>query len=246
MRNLGIEVALARLDSLRPHEESIEDRALYVKNSIIRTRVLRKPLLVDKRTNVILDGAHRHRALRELGITIAPVIYVDYLLEEEIRVSRWVRIYVLRDSDKILLRRILDHVQSYSCDVIDRSSRNLVSIELVARRALEAYRVIQEIERDKEIISSIKEIIFRTNLRRRPLGEKIIAIIPPTLRKEEVIEAALSEDLLPPKSTRHITILKKIQIPISIKTLAKLEKNPSTTLRTEIIKTVPEISIHRR
>jgi hypothetical protein len=50
--------------------------------------------------------------------------------------------------------------------------------------------------------------------------EKVcLVIIPPYLNKEDVIEAGLAGKPFPPKSTRHITVLKKIKLYTRIKHL---------------------------
>ena len=88
MKSIGVRIAYSDLDSLKPHEESIEERIRYVESSISGSGVLRKPLIADERTGVLIDGTHRYNALKRIGVPAAPVIYVDYLSESEIEIDR--------------------------------------------------------------------------------------------------------------------------------------------------------------
>jgi hypothetical protein len=50
--------------------------------------ILKRSIAVDENSNVVLDGHHRLRALKELGYTKIPVKFVDYNLPEII-VHAW-------------------------------------------------------------------------------------------------------------------------------------------------------------
>lgn len=69
---------LVRIDQLRAHEETIEERLRRLKAEILADGVVKVPILVDTKTMVILDGHHRVRALKELGMRLVPAALVDY------------------------------------------------------------------------------------------------------------------------------------------------------------------------
>ncbi|WP_243637203.1 ParB N-terminal domain-containing protein [Aeropyrum pernix] len=71
-------VGLASISSLKPHEEVEDDRLELLLEDIRRRRVVVKPILVDAKTLVILDGHHRFNALKILGARYAPAVLVDY------------------------------------------------------------------------------------------------------------------------------------------------------------------------
>ncbi len=81
-------ILLVELEKLRPHEEVIEEHVKELIYDIIKAGVLIKPILVDYRTNIILDGHHRVEALKRLGAKYAPALSVDYQ-SECIRVTSW-------------------------------------------------------------------------------------------------------------------------------------------------------------
>ena len=55
-------------------ESSLE----YISNQIEQTQYINKPLIIDKKYHIVLDGSHRYAYLKSHGYTYAPVIIVDY------------------------------------------------------------------------------------------------------------------------------------------------------------------------
>ena len=62
---------------LLSHEETNKIRLNEIKKSIIKNG-LKKPIIVDAASFVILDGHHRVQALKELGASRIPVYFVNY------------------------------------------------------------------------------------------------------------------------------------------------------------------------
>ena len=69
---------LVPLDMLRVHEEICWNHLRRLIGDILRDGVLRRPLLVEDRYLIILDGHHRYAALKILGASRAPVFPVEY------------------------------------------------------------------------------------------------------------------------------------------------------------------------
>lgn len=83
------------------HEHVDHKRLEVVRAKLLTEGVIRRPVIVDKATNIILDGHHRVRALQELGIRHAPVAYVRYQ-------DKRVRVYLRRKD--ILMKIIKKYV----------------------------------------------------------------------------------------------------------------------------------------
>jgi len=66
------------IDLLRGHEKTQSDHLDKLSHEIRMDGFLRRPIVVDLRTKVILDGHHRVAALRSLGCSKTPVYFVDY------------------------------------------------------------------------------------------------------------------------------------------------------------------------
>ena len=77
--NQPFEVEIVPLEWLKTHEEIKTKK--YEKLLSIRKKwgAQRKPILVDKRTGVILDGHHRHAVAKSLGLQRIAVIAINYL-----------------------------------------------------------------------------------------------------------------------------------------------------------------------
>jgi len=208
-----IRIAYADPDFLKPHEEHIGERVKEVRDSILKKRILRKPLIADERTGVILDGTHRYQALREIGVSRIPVVYVDYLSEEEIRLSGWIRIYVFNRRSIDILNKVVGIFSNISENLSIKRTRDSYIIRLERGEPLKIYRDISVMEKHDVVRENLSKVLFYTRIDRRMISrEPSIAIIPPILSKTDVLRAGLGKEPLPPKSTRHITILKRIEL----------------------------------
>lgn len=63
--------------TLKPHEHTDPKKIMKVKKNIIREGI-KYPIVADKKTNIILDGHHRHYIFKKLKIQNIPVYYVNY------------------------------------------------------------------------------------------------------------------------------------------------------------------------
>lgn len=81
-------VVLIPIEVLYPHEEVNPARLKELEQEITRFGVLRKPILVESESLVILDGHHRVRVLRKLGKRFVPALLISY---EDlcVRVESW-------------------------------------------------------------------------------------------------------------------------------------------------------------
>ncbi|MEM3693667.1 MAG: ParB N-terminal domain-containing protein [Candidatus Bathyarchaeia archaeon] len=69
---------IVSIEELKGHED-IEPAYLDALTAEIEADgILKKPIVADERTRVILDGHHRVAALRRLGCSKVPVCFVDY------------------------------------------------------------------------------------------------------------------------------------------------------------------------
>ncbi len=71
-------ICLADISSLKAHERIDENRLKVLKDEIWLDGIIKKPIVVDEKTNTIIDGHHRVEALKMIGCTKIPVCYVDY------------------------------------------------------------------------------------------------------------------------------------------------------------------------
>lgn len=94
--------------TLIQHEQIDRARLDEVRNQLRIQGVVRRPVIVDEESNVILDGHHRVQVLRELGAKHVPVVYVRYSDET-------VRVYLRRKDIlmKLLKRYVVEKAISH-------------------------------------------------------------------------------------------------------------------------------------
>tara|TARA_B100001540_G_C15692318_1_gene589842 strand:+ start:431 stop:856 length:426 start_codon:yes stop_codon:yes gene_type:complete len=82
-------IELLPVESLRPHEAVIEGLLEQKIIKITSNDFFHKPIIVDSKSRVILDGHHKWNAARELKLDLVPVYLVDYLNDDSISVGLW-------------------------------------------------------------------------------------------------------------------------------------------------------------
>lgn len=92
------------IDQVKSHERTMSRRVATLIRAIKEEGNIRRPIIVDKRSLIILDGHHRVAALRQLGVARVPAYLVDYL-------SPNVRVYLRR---KYLSMQIIKRAVLYS------------------------------------------------------------------------------------------------------------------------------------
>ena len=88
MKEGGRTFDLHPLDSLLPHEEVIPSNLDARLNKLV-SRGFYKPILVDSVTKVILDGHHKWKAAKLLGLSRVPANRNDNLNSREISEEDW-------------------------------------------------------------------------------------------------------------------------------------------------------------
>jgi len=73
-----IDVRIVNIALLKGHERTDAQRLANLTSEIEADGILKKPIVVDANTNVVLDGHHRIGALRALGCSKIPAVLVDY------------------------------------------------------------------------------------------------------------------------------------------------------------------------
>lgn len=178
-------------------------------------------MIVDQETGVIIDGMHRYESLRSLGACRIPVIGVNYLSENEVKIAGWARTYILRrplDADDPSVAGFAKRFHEID---VKRIGRSLV-LFLRGDNTEKIYREIAFLEKDPLFLSNVDRIVFRPHISYSMLRKThSIVIMPPPLSKEDVIRAGTEGKPFPPKSTRHITILKKLELRIRVKDLVR-------------------------
>ena len=228
---IPIIITIKRLESLKPHEDTIEDELLSLSRSISQDRMLRHPLLADVRTGVVLDGNHRLVALKRMNCGLAPVALVDYK-NPGIKIDRWYRLISSAELEdlwpglQILGLSMRYEEPATATDLLDR--RKVAAVIEDQDRSI----VFKSPSQDDTLDSFRTSFSVETFLRERGLNvsyaDERPAIIPEgtlvlstvMLEKEEVVAVASSGRLYPPKSTRHLIPSRPLGTRVPIEWLA--------------------------
>jgi hypothetical protein len=103
-----LRMAIVSIDELKPHEKGSPIYFQLLKQELLKDGMLKYPIIADEKTGTILDGMHRWLALKSLGYTLIPVIFVSALRNSGIRIGkRRIHRYVSDSSSKISMRKVI-------------------------------------------------------------------------------------------------------------------------------------------
>jgi hypothetical protein len=85
---VSVRFALVPIRDLKTHEAAEPDRVRRVMRQMRSTGVVKKAIIVDSKSMVVLDGVHRLSALQELGCLRAPAWLIDYSDEDVVVLSK--------------------------------------------------------------------------------------------------------------------------------------------------------------
>ncbi len=186
------ELTLLPIEEVYPHEEIVEGSLKRLVEAIKRSGYIEHPIIVEKDTNVVLDGMHRLAAAKVLGLDLIPAFKIPY---EIVKLDVWVR-HINDRSREAKLK-----------DFEDPMGERIVYGQDVFRISEEAVKIL-DAEYGKENIAFLHY--------REP--DKL-AVLPYELSKDRVVERALEGRLFPAKTTRHVMPARPLFVTVPIKFL---------------------------
>ncbi len=115
--NTNLKMEFIEIVKLKPLERVLPSHLDNIKSMIEQDGIVKKPLIIDKKNCIILDGSHRYAYLYHEGYKYAPVILVDYD-DEAIFVGKHLKHRFLKDKDftisKAEVRQRAIHEKIYS------------------------------------------------------------------------------------------------------------------------------------
>lgn len=232
---LEMRIGLEEIGRVRIHEETIPELFKRLESSIRSEGVAKHPVIVDSNTRVVLDGMHRVAALDNLGCRYLPVCLVDYR-SPSVEVRCWYRT-VLGEVGQDEIDEILN---SLGLESVNKSQEEAMSA-LERREALmgiltrETCNLVKDREKDViEIYSWINRleealsvnglgINYDTEIdaaEKVDSGGASAALMTPRVRKDEVVEAALSGRVFAHKTTRHIMAARPMEVDVPLEWLS--------------------------
>lgn len=235
---MKLEIVLVNSRKLLVHEETISKELTHLKDEIEKDGVLRAPVIVDKNTNVVLDGMHRTAALNELGCNYTCVCYVDYE-SPQIIVERWVR--RINKLGLYTALKILGH-RSFEITRINLSKDNnlhldmneallvfkdeAISMKINEESKVSIFNKIHEFE--LELVKENYSISYETEQDAKKLMNMKsfdALLFPPIVNKKEVITFASKKKIFIPKATRHIIPARPVEVNCSLELLRNYDSS---------------------
>ncbi len=188
-----------KINRLKEHEQIDPHRLEEIKILLLKDNFQKDPIIVDKKTLVVIDGHHRLNALRILGFSKVALQYVNYLSDDEIKVRTWYP--MILGSRKKLMKIVEGKINNLESMTNPSSHGKLIVknriYSLKGGRENIMKALVGNFRIEYAFTSKIaKNLAFR--------GRIAGALIFGSLTKKEVIDKALSGEKFPPKTTQHI------------------------------------------
>lgn len=236
---IDLEIKLVELHRLHIHEEILSRPLDQLVTNIQAKQIIMHPIIVDRQHLVVLDGMHRIAATKKLGCRFIPVCLIDYQ-NPHVVIGSWYRvIHSSSDCEKevkaVLSQkyRLEEHNLNIAQNAVE--TRKAVAALIFHSKCFTIHGICTEIlqERIQNIYHEIKKIeyclqknqfsiTYETDTEaftRLASAEANSILQTPTVTKKEVITAALKNQLLNHKTTRHLIPLRPMFINVPLKWL---------------------------
>lgn len=258
-KNLRLEIDVVSVEDLHPHEESLQPLIKKLMERINQDQFIKHPIMADKKTLTILDGAHRLVALKNLSCKWIPVCLVNYQ-NPKIRVSSWYRtIANLKQEGWLptILRKLQlkvaettqkeaeEAVRSGNAPAAFLTRQNGFIIKSKPMNFRQRYNLVKRIE--EAVIETGATINYNPpndagSFLKRGIVDAIIVV--PQISKKLVVEATLKKKVFARKATRHIIPARPLNLTIALsllktQDLAQIRMQLTEHLRKKRLKHLP-------
>ena len=204
-------VELLKTRELIEHEEVIYENLVTITESIRKLGYILKPIIVDERTLAIIDGHHRFNALKMLGAKYIPVVYADYNKDITDIIPGKITISIALSPEKAV-NKIYFLIKS----TVKRGPHN-IQIKIIDNRTMINTKIRIDLA---DFYLNINNILKNINDSHQNSTNKIEAtLILPLINRRNIETIINQEEKLPPKTSYHITPLKKIIKPVKLSRL---------------------------
>jgi len=195
---------------LLPHEQIMAHNLKRLKEAMLNIGRIVDPILIDKKTNLIIDGNHRAKVLEIIECPFAPVQTVDYM-RKDITVDTWYPSVSLTPDEIFRLDSVKHEKVDYDAgkDAIDNLKAPLMLMRKDEFYILNpgTYKLKEMIEEQNYVLSLLEktsvDYIAEPDIKAHiEEGNSVFFRRPYT--KEEIIRTAQEHSPFPPKSTRHL------------------------------------------
>ena len=228
---LALKLRILEIGDVLIHEEIVPELLEQLIADIKQNNAVKDPVIVDKRSLVVLDGMHRVAALERLGCTRLPVCEVDYR-HPAIKVGCWYRVVKGIGEEKfveivrLLGLKVLSSSPAEAKEALERreiiAAYRTVSGCLMVQGGrkgdvLEAYTWVKRLELALREEGAEIRYEHEEDAERR-VGETGVLMVP-CVKKEEVLQLALAGHVFAHKTTRHMVPARPVNIGVPLEWL---------------------------
>ena len=215
LRDMMSKLEVREVSSLYPHEQTIPRNLKRLQEAMFNLGHLVDPLIVDRKTGVVLDGNHRYAVLKNIEIPNAVVQPVDYRDDERIGLGTWLPVCENHITYKDF-EALGEKTEPVDFETGKKAVNSLEAIfMMVSSKGGEkecrlvspgSYDVISMTEKQNSLVSSLSHVPFEyyaDDLIDEHLGLGRTVLFRRSYTKDEIVQEALARRPFPPKSTRH-------------------------------------------
>ena len=224
-----LEIALIDLDRLHIHEEVIPAVVDQLAESIVKDKVLRNPVMVDKNSLVVLDGMHRVAALRKIGCRRMPVCLVDYN-NPTIGLFEWYRTLKgdrveqrVTESARTLGLKLkkskydegMKALEAGLADALLIMRDSCVQVMNGGQDVKSAFAVVKKLE--NQLIASGLNVGYETASdaeKQLKTGKVDMVFAIPPIKKSDVLKQGVRDEPFPHKVTRHMVPARPLELDV--------------------------------
>jgi len=204
---------IREVKKLLAHEQTISPNLKRLKEAMLNIGQIVDPIIVDRKTNLVLDGNHRLKVLEIIECPYSVCQMVDYA-SDEIKVGTWFPTTKFPPEDIFKL----DSIKHEEVDYKEgrEAIANLKAPFMVSTKDKHfllnpgKYKLMEMVEEQNYILSLLEkkaafdiDYIAEEEMQRHTDNERSV-LVRRSYTKPEIIKAAQNHSPFPPKSTRHL------------------------------------------
>ncbi len=244
--NSSIEISIQELRKLVPHERVIPVLLESVVRDMEKSGIQKDPILIDKKSFMVLDGMHRRAALENIGAKYALCSSFDYQASG-VSMERWLR-YFYAPND------FLEELQSlFELEISTDLNNAIQAVDLgkspvallsnkksyISDSSYGLETVYQRISKfDSLAIQRKIEVNFRPRLAEKApsLSDLECVLYPMVILKEQAVRFAHAGMAFPYKTTRHTFPVRPMGVNFPIELLKQSDRDKCEAMLEDIVR----------